>query len=248
VKRALPGLLASLSIFGVMPAVAAVAITEVAPWSSGNSPVGEDWFEVTNTGASMLDFDGWRMDDSSANFASAVPLRGVGSIAAGASAIFIESNASGSNDAAVQSAFLNKWFGGAAPAGLQIGFYGGSGIGLSTGGDAVNIFDSLGVLQASVAFSDSPGAEPFASFDNPAGLNDTRSPSGASPASMARFSPPAVWRSDLRTRLPPYPNRKPTHCCLPGSASSARSCARAAVEGRIHEAASSDFAARKPLL
>ena len=53
-----------------------LAITEVSPWSSGNSPYAADWFELTNTGAKAIDLTGWRMDDNSASFASSVALTG----------------------------------------------------------------------------------------------------------------------------------------------------------------------------
>jgi Ca2+-binding RTX toxin-like protein len=45
-------------------------------------------------------------------------------------------------------------------------------VGLSTSGDAVNLFDSHGALQANVSFGASPSS-PLATFDNSAGLNNT---------------------------------------------------------------------------
>ena len=69
------------------------------------------------------------------------------------------------NLAAAQASVLNTWFGGNAPAGLQIGNYTGGGVGLGTGGDGVNIYNSTGTLQASLTFGASP-AGPFATFDN----------------------------------------------------------------------------------
>src|SRR5262249_20916059 len=68
--------------------------------------------------------------------------------------------------------FKALWFGANPPANLQIGFYNGSGVGLSTGGDQVNLFDAGGILQASVVFGTSPNG-PFPTFDNAAGLNGT---------------------------------------------------------------------------
>src|SRR6185436_11102216 len=102
-----------------------------------------DWFEATNTTAFTVNIGGWKMDDSSQSFAAAVPLAGVASIAPGESVIFIES-------------FKNVWFGDNVPAGLQIGSYTGSGAGLSTGGDAVFLYNASGVLQCGVTFSVSP--------------------------------------------------------------------------------------------
>jgi VCBS repeat-containing protein len=143
-------------------------ISEVAPWSSGNSPVGADWFEVTNTTAFTVNISGWKMDDSSGSFAAAVALNGITSIAPGESVIFIET----ADLAGTKATFLNTWFGGFAPTGLQIGSYSGSGVGLSTGGDGVNLYNSSGMLQAGVTFGPSPASVPFASFDNAAALNN----------------------------------------------------------------------------
>ncbi len=142
-------------------ASADIKITEVASWSSGNSPVGADWFELTNTGAAAVDITGWSMDDSSATPGVAA-LTGVTSIAAGESVIFIES------DASANATFLSTWFGDNAPAGLQIGNYMGGGVGLSTNSDGVNIFDVANVLRASVSFGAATAAQ---TFDNAAGLN-----------------------------------------------------------------------------
>lgn len=160
---------AALLAAGSVPAYAAVAITEVAPWASGNTPYAADWFELTNTGSSVLDITGWRVDDNSNSFAASLALRGITSIAPGQSVIFIESNPSGSNDTAINASFRSAWFGATPPAGLLIGNYGGSGIGFSTDGDAVNIYDNAGALQANVTFG--PSTTGF-SFDNSAGLNN----------------------------------------------------------------------------
>ena len=144
-----------------------VYISEIAPWSSGNSKVGADWFEVTNGSAAELDITGWRVDDSSAVFDQGAALTGVTKIAPGESVIFIE----GADAKAVSDAFVSTWFGGTLPAGLQIGAYTGKGIGLSTGGDAVNLYNAGGELQTGVTFGASPSAAPFASFNNAAALN-----------------------------------------------------------------------------
>ncbi len=148
--------------------VATVIISEVAPWSSGNSPVGADWFEVTNTGNIAANITGWRMDDNSNAFGNSVALNGITSIAPGESVIFLET----SNLTATAAAFRNNWFGANPPAGLQIGNYSGSGVGLSTGGDAVNLYNAAGVLQANVSFGASTTSAPYRSFDNAAGVNN----------------------------------------------------------------------------
>lgn len=145
-------------------------VTEVAPWSSGNSPVAADWFEVTNIGARAVDLTGWKVDDSSESPAAALPLTGITSIAPGESVIFIETGGTqtASGNAA---AFRSNWFGASPPAALQIGAYTGGGIGLSTGGDAVNLYDTINVRQVNVSFGVSPSSAPFTSFDNAAAAN-----------------------------------------------------------------------------
>ena len=101
------------------------------------------------------------MDDDSNAFANAVALQGVSSLAPGQSAVFIEGTA------ATAAAFRTAWFGAAAPAGLLIGTYSGSGVGLSTGGDAVNVFDSAGRRVTGVRFGTSTTG---VSFDDASAL------------------------------------------------------------------------------
>jgi uncharacterized protein YjiK len=155
-----------------------VVISETAPWSSGNSPVAADWFEATNLGGTPVDITGWRMDDNSYSYGSSVALRGVTSIGPGRSVIFIEAGTSpGSLDVALVKAYSQAWWGSdTPPAGVSIGTYGGSGVGLSTGGDAVNLFNGLGSRVTGVSFGASPSTSPFGSFDNTAGLGGTNTP------------------------------------------------------------------------
>lgn len=185
----------TFALESVSPAAAAVGdlkITEVAAWGSGNSAYAADWFELTNTTASAIDITGWRMDDSSAAVATSLALNGITSIPAGKSVIFLES----ANPTSITTAFVASWFGGTVPAGLQIGTYTGAGAGLSTGGDGVNIFDTAGVVQASVSFGTSPAAAPFATFDNTAGVNNaaisTLSVAGVNGAFLVSTGTPAI--------------------------------------------------------
>ncbi len=166
-KKSLLGVAAILFASIATQAQADVKITEVAPWSSGNSPVEADWFELTNTGNSAVDISGWKVDDGSNLFASAVALSGLTSINVGQSVIFIEGNA------ATAASFVSNWFGASAPASFAIGYYSGSGIGLSATSDAVNIYNASGVLQANVKFGASDSASPYQSFDNAVGLSGT---------------------------------------------------------------------------
>lgn len=163
-KKTLPYLLLALTATVSAQANAGVAITEVAAWGSGNAPYAADWFELTNNGSAAIDISGWKVDDSSNAFGSALALNGISSISVGQSVIFIES--AGGN--AIPS-FISTWFGSnAAP---LVGYYSGSGIGLSTSGDAVNIFNASGVVQANVTFGASDATSPYQTFDNAAGVN-----------------------------------------------------------------------------
>ena len=162
-------LITSLLAAGIAPVQAQIRITEVAPWGGATTglvipPYATDWFELTNLDLFSVTITGWQMDDSS-NGTGKVNLTGITSIAAGESVIFTENAATAS--------FLNTWFGGTPPAGLQIGNYTGSAVGLSQTGDAVNIYDGSAVLQANVVFSLSDATAPFQTFDNTAALNNT---------------------------------------------------------------------------
>jgi len=165
-NRQMKTLAAALALMASAASHAGLVISEVAPWSSGSSSLGADWFEVTNTGATAVNVSGWKMDDNSNSFASAVAMSGITSIAPGESVIFIETAALST----AAATFKQIWFGGNAPASLQIGAYSGTGAGLGTSGDAVNLYDTAGVLQANVSFGASPTG-PYASFDNAAGLS-----------------------------------------------------------------------------
>lgn len=162
-------LLALLLGAAAAPTYASIVISEVDPTGSSTSTYAQDWFELTNTGTSAVNISGWEMDDNSNSASNAVALRGATSIGAGQSIVFIESNSSGSNDASIDAAFKSAWFGSKVPAGLVVANYGGSGVGLSSGGDAVNIFDSHGSLVTRVDFGASTTG---VTFDNAAGLNN----------------------------------------------------------------------------
>ena len=148
---------------------ASIIISEVDAGGSG-ATYGADWFELTNTTSSAIDITGWKMDDSTNAFATAVALRGLTSIAAGQSVIFIEGGSTSANDSTINANFLTAWFGANVPANITLANYGGSGVGLGTGGDAVNIFNSTGTNIASVSFGASTVGQ---TFDNSAGLTGT---------------------------------------------------------------------------
>ena len=69
----------------------------------------------------------------------------------------------------MESAFDTAWFtGDIAPSNFQFGVYGGKGVGLSTGGDAVNLFNTSGNHITGVTFGVASTASPIATFDNTA--------------------------------------------------------------------------------
>ncbi len=155
--------IAALSTFAALPLHAGLFITEVAPWGSASTtPYAADWFELTNTGTSAISISNWKMDDNSNAFGSAVPMNGISSIAPGESVIFMETTL-----ASTITSFRNTWFGGSTS--VQIGMYSGSGVGLSTATDAVNVFDSSGTNLARVDFG---AATNFQTFENPTDLNN----------------------------------------------------------------------------
>jgi hypothetical protein len=144
-----------------------VAVTEVAPWGSSDVTYAADWWELTNTSGVTIDLSGWKFDDESNAFGSGVALNGVSTLAPGQSAIFLE------GDATKAAAFTTFWFGSSVPPGFQIGTYSGSGIGLSSGGDQVNVFNAAGDHITGVKFGTSTTN---VSFDNAAGLGSYGSP------------------------------------------------------------------------
>ena len=127
-------LVAAVAVASTAAAAPILRITEVMSSSGTGGTV--DWFEVTNYGDTVAEITGYKMDDNSFNFAVSVPLNGVTSIAPGESVIFLES----SGGAAIAS-FRTFWDLGEAP---QIGYYSGSGVGFSSGGDGVVVFDASG--------------------------------------------------------------------------------------------------------
>jgi hypothetical protein len=166
---------ASVVVLLAGSARASIIISEVDPsGSSGTSnSYNADWFELTNTGSSAQDITGWKMDDNSHSFALAVSIRGVTSIAAGQSVVFIEGNATGTTDATLEANFETYWFGGSVPAGFIIGAYGGAGVGLSQTADEVNIYNASGTEITGVGFGASATG---VSFDNAAGIGSSTQP------------------------------------------------------------------------
>jgi hypothetical protein len=161
-------LIATLMLAATTQAQASIIISEVDPNGSG-SAYAADWFELTNTDlVNAVDITGWKMDDNSNLFANSVAIRGVTSIAAGQSVVFLEGAALSANDATLDANYKSAWFGTNIPTGFVVGNYGGTGVGLSATADAVNIFDAAGTVVTRVDF----GVTTLAggTLDNAAGL------------------------------------------------------------------------------
>lgn len=160
---------ALIVLASAIPGRAALVITEVMSASGLTGAVGNDWFELTNTGTSAIDLTGFKMDDNSNSFALSVPisfstLGATALLAAGQSEIFLETNTAGSETEVAN--FRTYWGGLAATA--AIATYTGSGVSLGAGaaGDEVHVFDGAGIQQAGVSFG---LATTGTSFDNRAG-------------------------------------------------------------------------------
>jgi uncharacterized protein YjiK len=192
--------------------VPTTAITEIDPAGSAAS-YGSDWFELTNTGPLAVDLTGWTVDDSSDAFSSSVATT-VGTqspiLAPGQSIVYAEDPGdtavtSGSEDVAtlnadlptVESAFNGAWFPSGTPSGLLFGVYGGKGVGLSTSGDGVNLFNAGGTPIVGVTFGAAPTGG--ATFDNSTGtlVASVRGVRGARPsASGAEIGSPGTIAPD----------------------------------------------------
>jgi len=140
--------------------VARLGFTEVDPTGSSTTAYATDWFELTNESPVAVSLKGWKMDDSSNAFGTAVALRGIESLAAGESVLFVETpvGKTPQEEGEVVTKFETSWFGSSVPAGLQVGTYNGSGVGLSSSGDGVNVFDSEGDRITGVSFGAASGA------------------------------------------------------------------------------------------
>lgn len=134
-------------------ALASIRITEVMSSSNGLGTPTPDWIEVTNYGSSAVDLTGWRIDDGSFSLAVSAVLNGVTSIGAGESVIFIESAAG-----AGIAGFRTFWGGLSS---LQVGFYSGSGLGFSSGGDGACLFDASGSILSQVSFGAATSGSSF---------------------------------------------------------------------------------------
>lgn len=134
-------------------------ITEVMSKTHDSDPE-PDWFELTNLGSSTFSVNGEKVDDGSFDAALAAVLQGVTTIAPGESVVFVESA-----DALYPATFRTNW--GLAES-VQVGFYTGSGLSLSSGGDGLTVFNAANAElpgpsdgKIRVSFGVAPGGRSF---------------------------------------------------------------------------------------
>lgn len=137
----------TVSVGGSASAQLTVRVTEAMSSSAAVSGGTSDWFELTNYGSSAVNIAGWKVDDSSFASGTALPLNVVTSIAAGESAVFIEIPSTTPAGSEAQDVTAWRTFWGNPVATTQVGWYRGSGIGLSSAGDGLVVFDAANVEQ-----------------------------------------------------------------------------------------------------
>ena len=154
-------------------ASAQLHITEVESQeaSAGAFSNPQDWFELSNVGGSSVNITGYTMDDNSDSFALSVALQGITSIGVGESVVFFENTGT-----SLTAADFRNWWGPGLSYSVQVGTYSGSGVGLSSSSDQVNIFNSTGTEIDGVSFGSATKGDSFI-FDNGA---IGRSPAGLS--------------------------------------------------------------------
>lgn len=119
----------------------------------------EDWWEITSFSPVPVLLTGWRIDDSSGNLAVSVTVTNADLyIQPGESVIFVER---------LTPAQFRTWWGtNELPAGLKIVTYTGSGLGLSSAGDGVRLWNATATANSdTIASVDFPAGEPGVSFN-----------------------------------------------------------------------------------
>ena len=169
-KTFLPVLTAAL-LASVASTQAQVLIRITEAMSSSGTGGTPDWIELSNLGNVAADITGWKMDDSSRTFGTSLLLNGITSIAAGESVVFFETPTANLTGAwSTDLANFRSFWGGLS--GVQVGYYGGSGAGLSSSGDGVIVFNSLGNEQTTyVSFSTATSGTSFNFVYDPSGTN-----------------------------------------------------------------------------
>jgi len=149
-ERSVHSLATILLLLGTALRVAAqLAITEVHSSQSadGTPSPRADWFELTHYGGSPIDLMGWRLNDSNGGTTNGAVTLSALTLAPGESVVLVQD---------IDAAAFRSWWGPSLPASLQIVTYSASGIGLSSTGDGLRLWDAEagpdGAPQLSVDF------------------------------------------------------------------------------------------------
>jgi len=118
----------------------------------------QDWWELTSFESVPVPLSGWRFDDNSASLATAYTITNEVVLSPGESVVLVEN--------LTPEQFRTWWGASNLPSGLQIISYSGSGLGLSSGGDSVRLWDATTTSDGdTVATADFGAAEPGVSFN-----------------------------------------------------------------------------------
>lgn len=118
----------------------------------------QDWWEVTSYETAPVSLLGWRLDDSSGRLANSYTVTNEIAINPGESVIFVER--------LTFEQFQAWWGTNELPAGLKLITYTGSGLGLSSAGDGLRLWDAITAVDANtVAKVDFPAGDPGVSFN-----------------------------------------------------------------------------------
>ena len=119
----------------------------------------EDWWEITSFSPVPISLSGWRFDDNSASLGSALLIADTNLvILPGESIVFVER--------LTPDQFRTWWGTNNLPTGLKIVTYTGSGIGLSSGGDGLRLWNATATANAdTIDGVDFPAGDPGISFN-----------------------------------------------------------------------------------
>lgn len=118
----------------------------------------QDWWELTSFEADPVSLKGWRLDDNSGRLANAYTVTNDVAINSGESVVFVER--------LTFEQFQAWWGTNELPAGLKLISYSGSGLGLSSAGDGLRLWDAVATVDANtVAKVDFPAGDPGISFN-----------------------------------------------------------------------------------
>ena len=139
-------LISTTCLFATLGLQAQLAVTEVHSNQStnGTPSLHADWFELTHYGTNPIDLRGWRLNDSNGGLTNGAVTLGSVTISPGESIVFVQDIDAGS---------FRSWWGASLSPSLQIISYSAAGIGLSSTGDGIRLWDAEATAGASPTVS-----------------------------------------------------------------------------------------------